>query len=90
MGDKGAGGSKGDCKGQDEVKTPRWPLRAGLFDPHKVAELQGDYKKSLPYQHLVIPDLMDEAVLRGACEELKTNMQATLKETDIFKVRYGF
>ncbi|CAM9184190.1 unnamed protein product [Laminaria digitata] len=29
---------------------------------------------------------MDDAVLRTACDELKTNMQATLKETDIFKV----
>lgn len=69
-----------------EGYPPRRPLRASLFEPSAVAQFQEEYKKSEPYQHLVIPDLMDTEVLRGACEELKTTMQATLKETDIFKV----
>lgn len=70
----------------DETATPRKPLRASLFQQDAVASLQDEYKNSEPYRHLVIPDLMDDEVLVGACEELKTNMQATLKETDIFKV----
>lgn len=73
-------------EGTSEAPASRQPLRASLFEPDAVARLQGDYKVSTPYRHLVIPDLMDDAVLRTACDELKTNMQATLKETDIFKV----
>lgn len=62
------------------------PLRASLFEPSVVKQLQEEYRASEPYQHLVISELMDDGVLRAACEELKHNMQATLKETDIFKV----
>lgn len=61
-------------------------LRPTLFEPESVAEMQADYRISQPYRHLVIPNLMDSEVLKTACEELKSNMQATLKETDIFKV----
>ena len=61
-------------------------LRATLFEPKSVAEMQAEYRISEPYRHLVIPNLMDSEVLKTACEELKSNMQATLKETDIFKV----
>lgn len=61
-------------------------LRPSLFEPNSVAQMQGEYKISEPYRHLVIPHLMDSKVLKTACEELKSNMQATLKETDIFKV----
>lgn len=61
-------------------------LRSSLFEPTSVAQMQGEYRISQPYRHLVIPDLMDREVLKTACEELKRNMQATLKETDIFKV----
>lgn len=62
------------------------PLRASLFEPSVVKQLQEEYRVSEPYRHLVISELMDDEVLRAACEELKHNMQATLKETDIFKV----
>lgn len=92
MGDtspKGKGQSNGKSRAVDEITTPRRPLRGSLFEPGTVAQLQADYKQSSPYKHLVIPDLMDDEVLRGACEELKVNMQATLKETDIFKVSGG-
>lgn len=61
-------------------------LRPTLFEPKSVADMQAEYRISQPYRHLVIPNLMDSEVLKTACEELKSNMQATLKETDIFKV----
>ena len=86
MGGEGIENGQDDVEGTRETPAPLQPLRASLFEPDAVARLQGDYKVSTPYRHLVIPDLMDDAVLRTACEELKTNMQATLKETDIFKV----
>lgn len=86
---KGEGQSNGKSNAVDKVATPRRPLRGSLFEPSTVTQLQAEYKQSGPYQHLVLPDLMDDEVLRGACEELKDNMQATLKETDIFKVGRG-
>lgn len=96
--DNGTGEVNVDVKGKSKIiaspskqqqQQQRRALRASLFEPCEVERLQKEYKASEPYQHLVIPDLMDDAVLRGACEELKTNMQATLKETDIFKVSCG-
>lgn len=82
MGDEGI---KGERKGDGSTGATR-VLRPSLFEPKSVAEMQGEYRISEPYGHLVIPDLMDSEVLKTACEELKGNMQATLKETDIFKV----
>lgn len=81
MDDKGEEG-KGQGTGSKDTEV----LRPSLFEPKSVAEMQGEYRISQPYRHLVIPDLMDSEVLKTACEELKSNMQATLKETDIFKV----
>lgn len=78
-----------DIPQMQQQKQQRRALRSSLFEPCEVEKLRDDYKASQPYQHLVIPDLMDDAILSGACEELKTNMQATLKETDIFKVGRG-
>lgn len=72
-------------RGESSDGTPK-VLRPSLFEPKSVAEMQAEYRISQPYRHLVIPDLMDSEVLKTACEELKSNMQATLKETDIFKV----
>lgn len=86
MGTNGEREEGGNEKATGQVPSQRKPLRASLFEPSAIVQLQKEYKISQPYQHLVIPDLMDNKVLRGACEELKTNMQATLKETDIFKV----
>lgn len=80
----------GHVEGRSKATFSRHPLRSSVFDPSNMVNLQQEYAKSQPYRHLVIPDLMDDEVLRGACEELKTNMQATLKETDIFKVTICF
>lgn len=76
----------GCSKDRVDSLEARKPLRANLFENAIIEELRRQYKESQPYHHLVIPNLMDDTVLRGAREELKTNMQATLKETDIYKV----
>lgn len=76
---------EGKGRGESSDGIPK-VLRPTLFEPESVAEMQAEYRISQPYRHLVIPNLMDSEVLKTACEELKTNMQATLKETDIFKV----
>lgn len=68
-----------------KTSTGKNALRASLFEPSVAEQLQKEYRASEPYRHLVISELMDDALLKGACEELKKNMQATLKETDIFK-----
>lgn len=83
------GGANGEGKASAAAagaRTPRHPLRSSLFEESTVEKSQQEYRAAKPYRHLVIPDLMDSEVLKGACEELKNNMQATLKETDIFKV----
>lgn len=82
-------GMKDEARNEKDVTKSlgnQSPLRSSLFEPDVVARMQEEYKKSQPYQHLVIPDLMDDGVLEGARGELKSNMHATLKETDIFKV----
>ncbi|CAM9794917.1 unnamed protein product [Scytosiphon promiscuus] len=82
MSDKGQEDSREENGSGGAIKV----LRPSLFESKSVAQMQGEYRISEPYRHLVIPHLMDSEVLKTACEELKTNMQATLKETDIFKV----
>ncbi|CAM9393298.1 unnamed protein product [Choristocarpus tenellus] len=79
-------------KGKDMVGSdtkdsgPHTPLRPSLFESSTVANMRAEYLESKPYRHLIIQDFMKDNVLQGACEELKINMQATLKETDIYKV----
>jgi hypothetical protein len=41
---------------------------------------------SQPYYHLIIRDLCDDQLLRQVRDEVINNIQATYKETDLFKV----
>ncbi|KAG5179876.1 Oxoglutarate and iron-dependent oxygenase degradation C-term-domain-containing protein [Tribonema minus] len=45
-----------------------------------------EYQESGPYRHLVIGDLVEDELLQGTRDDLRNNIQATLKETDIYKV----
>ncbi|CAM9290298.1 unnamed protein product [Discosporangium mesarthrocarpum] len=83
---KGKGKGKVEGCAAVESLNSHGPLRSSLFDPSVVARMCREYQESTPYRHLVIPNLLDDRVLRDACGELKKNMQATLKETDIYKV----
>ncbi|KAJ3092935.1 oxidative DNA demethylase, partial [Physocladia obscura] len=47
--------------------------------------LHQDYIKSGPYQHIVIPKLVNDGLLRKVREELLA-IHATRKETDIYRV----
>jgi Rps23 Pro-64 3,4-dihydroxylase Tpa1-like proline 4-hydroxylase len=66
--------------------SPSFPLRKELFDEAAVKDMRARYLESEPYHHLVIPDLVEEGLLEKTKEELKCGVQATLKETDIYKV----
>jgi Rps23 Pro-64 3,4-dihydroxylase Tpa1-like proline 4-hydroxylase len=51
-----------------------------------VKQLRAKFQSSGPYNHVVIPDLCNRNLLRQAREELINNVEAKLKETDLFKV----
>jgi Rps23 Pro-64 3,4-dihydroxylase Tpa1-like proline 4-hydroxylase len=44
------------------------------------------YASSAPYKHSVIPELVDDALLRNVRSEIKANVHFTPKETDIYKI----
>ncbi|CAM9440280.1 unnamed protein product [Chrysoparadoxa australica] len=67
-------------------RRPDLPLRGELWEEKSQQELRESYVASGPYPHLVVPKLVDEVLLTTTKEELQNNVQATLKETDIYKV----
>jgi Rps23 Pro-64 3,4-dihydroxylase Tpa1-like proline 4-hydroxylase len=70
----------------DASKEPHAPLRQAVFEQSAREAFKQDYDSSVPYHHLVITDLMDDKLLQATRDELQHNVQATLKETDIYKV----
>jgi hypothetical protein len=73
------------------LKTLGQPLRPGavrasLLEPESAAELRRQHDSSGPYTHVVLKDLAEPALLRAVREEVINNVQATYKETDLFKV----
>jgi Rps23 Pro-64 3,4-dihydroxylase Tpa1-like proline 4-hydroxylase len=71
----------------DVAEEPHAPLRQALFEQPAREAFKQDYDSSVPYHHLVIADLMDDKLLQATRDELQHNVQATLKETDIYKVK---
>jgi hypothetical protein len=62
-----------------------------LFDPDLMAEpsratLKDQYRNAQPYTHCVISKLCKPELLAAVRQEIITNIQATYKETDLFKV----
>lgn len=49
-------------------------------------ELREQYQNAEPYLHCVMRDLFDPAALMRVRDEIINNIQATFKETDLFKV----
>src|SRR5262249_30755080 len=68
---------------EDPVETA---FRAGLFDQSTRDELSASYTASQPYRHCVIPELVNDDLLRAVQHELMTELHFTVKETDIYKV----
>lgn len=60
------------------------PLNPSVFE--SAAEHRARHDSSGPYRHVVLPDLCDAERMRLVHAEATTNMTATFKETDLFKV----
>lgn len=54
--------------------------------PESRTKLRATFDASAPYTHLALRDLFNPAALRQVREEIINNLQATYKETDLFKV----
>ena len=61
-------------------------LNASQFAPEVRAASHERFVGSEPYTHVVLRDLCDETLLRRVRDEIINNVQATYKETDLFKV----
>jgi prolyl 3-hydroxylase /prolyl 3,4-dihydroxylase len=57
-----------------------------LADPAERSNLAAAYAAGTPYPHCVIPDLCDPLKLRAVRDEIINNIEATYKETDLFKM----
>ncbi|MCJ1442442.1 MAG: hypothetical protein MMC23_002936 [Stictis urceolatum] len=62
-------------------------FRVGMFDdPAQLQLLKEQYSRSKPYKHGVLYDLIDDDLLRGVLNEVKTQIEFTEKETDIYRI----
>lgn len=61
-------------------------IRPSLLAPESSAALRAAHDGSGPYTHVVLRDLAEQPLLRAVREEVINNVQATYKETDLFKV----
>lgn len=73
------------------LKTLGAPLRPGiiresLLTPESAQKLRAEHDSSGPYTHVVLKDLANPDLLRAVRDEVINNVQATYKETDLFKV----
>ncbi|CAG9467369.1 unnamed protein product [Pedinophyceae sp. YPF-701] len=62
------------------------PLVDATFTDTKRADFREKYTSAHPYNHIVVPDVAKDNVLRQVREEIVGNLRATFKETDIYKM----
>ena len=75
-------------------KRPRIDTSSSLLDvinPLLITDesreaLRSQYQSALPYTHAVLSDAFNPSVLIKVRDEIINNIQATYKETDLFKV----
>ena len=67
----------------DEAKKR---FRSGLFDKKVLDTYTNDYATSTPYKHAVIHELVNDKLLRSVRDEIRSNVEFTPKETDIYKI----
>jgi hypothetical protein len=83
--------------GAEPVRSPDTKRRRTLADPGRILNethfleetierLRAEFESNEPYAHVVLRDLYNHEVLRQARQELINNVDAKLKETDLFKV----
>lgn len=85
--DSGATASNGNGKKRaTDAGSTQDRFREGLFKPTTVQEYANEYKKSSPYKHAVVSDLINDDLLRSVRSEIVHNIHFTPKETDIYKI----
>ena len=57
-----------------------------LKDSEYRSKIADDYNKATPYPYFVLPDVCDANLLRSVRDEIIENVEATYKETDLFKM----
>ena len=77
--------------GAPEAKRPKLDaerpvVRPSLLSEGSRAELKASYAQAQPYPHVVLRDVCDPDCLRAVREEIINNIEATYKETDLFKM----
>ena len=72
---------KRDPSGDDSA-----PISDTLLSDESAKALRASHDGSAPYTHVVLRDVVDDRLLRDAREEIINNIQATYKETDLFKL----
>jgi hypothetical protein len=77
--------------GASEAKRPKLDadrpiIRPSLLSDESRAELKAGYAKASPYPHVVFKDVCDPELLRAVREEIINNIEATYKETDLYKM----
>ncbi|EPQ31176.1 uncharacterized protein PFL1_01364 [Pseudozyma flocculosa PF-1] len=58
----------------------------GLLDEATSAKYSQHYQNSGPYKHAVVPELINDDLLRAARQEIISELRFAEKETDIYKV----
>lgn len=58
----------------------------GLFDQQARDNIRDSISSSGPYKHAIIPELMNDGLLRKVRDEIISTLHFTKKETDIYKV----
>eukprot|EP00955_Chlamydomonas_euryale_P059270 357327-Chlamydomonas_euryale.AAC.6 len=61
-------------------------LNEALLGQESVEALAAAYAAALPYQHTVLRQPFEDSLLRNVRDEIIQNINATYKETDLFKV----
>eukprot|EP00475_Leptophrys_vorax_P011112 TRINITY_DN1765_c0_g1_i1.p1 TRINITY_DN1765_c0_g1~~TRINITY_DN1765_c0_g1_i1.p1 ORF type:complete len:544 (-),score=136.51 TRINITY_DN1765_c0_g1_i1:97-1698(-) len=57
-----------------------------LLSQDSISKLSSEYAETVPFKHAVLDNLFNDELLRNVRMECLTQLHATLKETDIYKV----
>lgn len=61
-------------------------VNPAILEPEAVSKMAEGYQTSQPYLHCVMTEVFDAQLLRQVREEIIHNINATYKETDLFKL----
>ena len=78
------GGKPNETDNASTVDVPI--IRPGLLDPSNVKKLKTAYAAGSPYPYAVLPEPFDPVLLARVRNEIIENVEATYKDTDLFKM----